>query len=184
MPSAQKQGSSIIKLHFASQVIVQKQQCTLVPKQHHQANLGELCSFPESVLDVAASQHAQDLGGNSSRRLLKDRPHKLTPADTKPNQWGSQGRVVSKSLECPQTSTRRSWVSRARAAHTSSVRQVTTTELCKVAAAAFPTCAAPGFKVVCPNAFKPMSAMLHPLPPTALPNKWPCPTWPGPDCVT
>jgi hypothetical protein len=38
--------------------------------------------------------------------------------------------VVSKSLECPQTSTRRSWVSKARAAQSSSCCQVTTTALC------------------------------------------------------
>jgi hypothetical protein len=33
-----------------------------VPKEHHQANLGELCSFPEPVLVVAASQHVQGMG--------------------------------------------------------------------------------------------------------------------------
>jgi hypothetical protein len=189
MPSAQKQGSSIIKLHFASQVIVQKQQMYLGAKTAPPGKSGRAVQLPRvcagcGCFTTCTGTTCTGLGGNSSRRLLKDRPHKLTPADTKPNQWDSQGPVVSKSLECPQTSTRRSWVSRARAAHSSSVRQVTTTELCKVAAAAFPTCAAPGFKVVCPNAFKPMSEMLHPLPPTALPNKWPCPTWPGPDCVT
>jgi hypothetical protein len=36
--------------------------CTLVPKEHHQANLGGLCSFPEPVPDVAASQHVQGMG--------------------------------------------------------------------------------------------------------------------------
>ena len=35
---------------------------TLVPKGHHQANLGKLCSCPEPVPDVAASQHVQGMG--------------------------------------------------------------------------------------------------------------------------
>jgi hypothetical protein len=105
--------------------------CTLVPKQHHQANLGELCSFPEPVPDVAASQHVQDMGGTAQNGCSKTAPHKLISRyQTKPLQWDSQGPVVSKSLECPQTSTRRSWVSKARAAQSSSCCQVTTTALC------------------------------------------------------
>jgi hypothetical protein len=45
---------------------------TLVPKQHHQ-KLGEHCSTPGPVPDVAAPQHTRDKD-NSSKRLLKDRP--------------------------------------------------------------------------------------------------------------
>jgi hypothetical protein len=45
----------VIKLHFASQTVVQEAtKYTLLPKQHQQAHLGELGSFPEPVPDVAA----------------------------------------------------------------------------------------------------------------------------------
>jgi hypothetical protein len=50
----------------------QSNKSTLVPKQHHQT-LGERCSPPGPVPDVAAPQHTRDKD-NSSKRLLKDRP--------------------------------------------------------------------------------------------------------------
>jgi hypothetical protein len=66
----------IIKLHFAS-ALCRNNKCTSVPKEHHQAKLGELCSFPEPVPDVAASQHVQDMGGTAENGCSKAAPHKL-----------------------------------------------------------------------------------------------------------
>jgi hypothetical protein len=52
--------------------LCQSNKSTLVPKQHHQT-LGEHCSTPGLVPDVAAPQHTRDKD-NSSKRLLKDCP--------------------------------------------------------------------------------------------------------------
>jgi hypothetical protein len=67
----------IIMSHFASQSLCRSNKCTLVPKEHHQANLGELCSFPEPVLDVAGSQHVQGMGEQLPTAAQQTTPHKL-----------------------------------------------------------------------------------------------------------
>jgi hypothetical protein len=62
-----------------------------MPKEHHQANLGELCSCPEPVPDVAASKHVQDMGGTAQNGCSKTTPHKLISRyQTKPTQWKQQ----------------------------------------------------------------------------------------------
>jgi hypothetical protein len=105
--------------------LCQSNNSTLVPKQHHQT-LGERCSPPGPVPDVAAPQHTRDKD-NSSKWLLKDRPTHAalqfpnqTTAARYPRTCGHQV------ARLPQTNTRRSWVSRAHATHSSSVCQVTT----------------------------------------------------------
>ena len=66
--------------------------CTLVPKKHHQANLGELCSFPEPVPNVVVSQPVQDMGGTAQNGCSRTAPHKLISRyQTKPLQCDSQG---------------------------------------------------------------------------------------------
>jgi hypothetical protein len=59
--------------------IVQKQQMYLGAKKAPpgQANLGELCSFAEPVMDVAASQYVHDIGVTAQIGCSKTAPHKL-----------------------------------------------------------------------------------------------------------
>ena len=73
-------------LHFASQIIVQKQQMYLGAKRTPPGKSGRALQLPEPVPDVAASQYVQ---GNSSKQLLKDHP---TQADQQiPNQTTAVG---------------------------------------------------------------------------------------------
>jgi hypothetical protein len=105
--------------------LCQSNNSTLVPKQHHQT-LGEHCSPSGPVPDVAAPHHTRDKD-NSSKWLLKDHP--THAALQFPNQTTAVGypRTCGQQIaRLLQTSTRRSWVSRAHATHSSSVCQVTT----------------------------------------------------------
>jgi hypothetical protein len=105
--------------------LCQSNNSTLVPKQHHQA-LGKHCSPPGPVPDVAAPQHTRDKD-NSSKWLLKDRPtHAALQFRNQTIAVGYPRTCGQQVARLPQTSTRRSWVSRAHATHNSSVRQVTT----------------------------------------------------------
>ena len=105
--------------------LCQSNNSTLVPKQHHQT-LGKHCSPPGPVPDVAAPQHTRDKD-NSSKWLLKDRPtHAALQFRNQTTAVGYPRTCGQQVARLPQTSTRRSWVSRAHATHNSSVRQVTT----------------------------------------------------------
>jgi hypothetical protein len=109
--------------------LCQSNNSTLVPKQHHQT-LGKHCSPPGPVPDVAAPQQTRDKD-NSSKWLLKDRPtHAALQFQNQTTAVGYPRTCGQQVARLPQTSTRRSWVSRAHATHNSSVRQVTYISCC------------------------------------------------------
>jgi hypothetical protein len=82
--------TSSIKLHFASQVIVQKQQMYLGAKRTPPGKSVRALQPPRARARCGCFTTCTGHGGNSSKRLLKDRP---TQADQQiPNQTTAVGR--------------------------------------------------------------------------------------------
>ena len=88
----------IIKLHFASQVIVQKQQMYLGAKRTPPGKSGRALQLPRACAGCGCFTTCTGHGGNSSKRLLKDRP---TQADQQiPNQTTAVGQCPLMSKTC------------------------------------------------------------------------------------
>jgi hypothetical protein len=76
-------------IHFASQVIVQKQQMYLGAKRTPPGKSGRALQLPRACIRCGCFTTCTGHGGNSSKRLLKDRP---TQADQQiPNQTTAMG---------------------------------------------------------------------------------------------
>jgi hypothetical protein len=76
-------------LHFASQVIVQKQQMYLGAKRTPPGKSGRALQLPRACAGCGCFTTCTRHGGNSSKRLLKDRPTQADPQI--PNQTTAVG---------------------------------------------------------------------------------------------